>query len=48
MWDLQTGKEIYTLVGDKRQVNCVAISPDGQNLVSSCGCDKTIKVWGLA
>ncbi|WP_442940792.1 hypothetical protein [Nostoc sp.] len=26
----------------------LAISSDGQNLVSSCSWNKTIKVWGLA
>jgi len=36
----------YTLTNHLDTVNCVAISPDGQTLVSSSG-DRTIKIWNL-
>ncbi|WP_369009475.1 hypothetical protein [Nostoc sp. FACHB-133] len=32
----------------KTNINSFAISPDGQNLLSTCGLDKTIKSVGLA
>jgi tetrahydromethanopterin S-methyltransferase subunit G len=37
---------INTLTDHSDTVNCVAISPDGQNLVSGSA-DKTIKIWNL-
>lgn len=36
----------HTLTGHSDQITSVAISPDGQTLVSGCA-DKTIKVWNL-
>lgn len=46
IWNLKTGRELYTLEGHSDTVNCVAISPDGQTLASGSA-DKTIKIWNL-
>ncbi|MBW4593606.1 MAG: WD40 repeat domain-containing protein [Brasilonema angustatum HA4187-MV1] len=37
----------HTLIGHSDQVTSVAISPDGQILVSGCA-DKTVKIWNLS
>ena len=47
VWNLATGKEIYTLTGHSSFINYLIISPDGQTLVSASA-DKTIKIWNLA
>jgi hypothetical protein len=36
----------HTLTGHSGKISAVAISPDGQTLVSGCG-DKTIKLWDV-
>ena len=46
LWNLKTGQLIRTLEGHSAQVLSVAISPDGQTLVSGSK-DKTIKEWNL-
>jgi WD40 repeat protein len=46
LWNITTGQEITTLKGHTKNVNVVAISPDGKNVVSGSD-DKTIKVWNL-
>jgi WD40 repeat protein len=33
VWDLQTGKEISTFIGDS-PINCCAVSPDGLTIVA--------------
>ncbi|MDF5736871.1 MULTISPECIES: serine/threonine-protein kinase [unclassified Nostoc] len=43
-WDVNTGKEIRTLIGHANWVNSVAFSPDGKFLVSGSA-DCTIKLW---
>ncbi|MEG4227572.1 Ig-like domain-containing protein [Microcoleus sp. N9_B2] len=43
IWNLNTGELLSTL---EACVYCVAITPDGQTLVSA-GCDNTIKIWDL-
>lgn len=49
VWDLQTGQQMNALRGyQSLLIKSLAISPDGQNLVSSSSWEKTIKVWGLA
>ena len=44
--NITTATLINTLTAHSNVVNDVAISPDGQTLVSSSG-DKTIKIWRL-
>ena len=47
VWDLSTGKATRTLTGHTGTVTSVAMSADGQILVSA-SLDETIKVWNLA
>jgi WD40 repeat protein len=44
---LANGKPLYTLRGHTGEVNDVAISPDGNLLVSVSSGDRTIRVWDL-
>ncbi|MEH2387943.1 MAG: serine/threonine-protein kinase [Nostoc sp.] len=44
LWDVNTGKEIRTLIGHANWVNSVAFSPDGKFLASGSA-DCTIKMW---
>jgi len=46
VWDAANGKLLYTLVGRKNLIYCVAWSPDGKRLAGG-GADKTVKVWQL-
>ncbi|MFW9265160.1 WD40 repeat domain-containing protein, partial [Nostoc sp. CALU 546] len=46
LWDLQAGKEIYTLTGNNDSVYAVAIAPDGKTAVSASS-DNTLKLWDL-
>ncbi|MDR3020127.1 MAG: caspase family protein [Treponema sp.] len=43
LWDITTGREIKTFVGD----NCAVLSPDGKMLLSGSN-DSTIKLWDIA
>ncbi len=53
VWHLQTGEKLCTLKGHSSQIADIAISPDGQIIVSSSDVssyyanDATIKVWGV-
>lgn len=42
-----SGEEIRTFTGHTKWIDAIAISPNGQTLVSAGG-DKTIKIWHLA
>ncbi|MEH1881091.1 WD40 repeat domain-containing protein, partial [Nostoc sp.] len=44
---LATGEEQFTLNGHSNSVNAVAVTPNGQQVISASG-DKTLKVWNLA
>ncbi|MDZ8184609.1 MAG: serine/threonine-protein kinase [Nostoc sp. ChiSLP02] len=44
LWQLYTGKNIYTLTGHTFFVNCIAFSHDGEMIASGSG-DNTIKLW---
>jgi WD40 repeat protein len=45
IWEVDTGKELYTLRGNDCTVNSVAFSPDGQVLVSG---DRSVKIWKVS
>jgi len=47
VWDVQTGKKLYTLRGHGEHLFCLAFSPDGQ-LLASAGDDHQIKLWDVA
>jgi WD40 repeat protein len=46
VWDLEMGRELYTLPGHTDSVKAVAVAPDGKRLISS-SVDNTLKVWNL-
>ena len=46
IWNLNTGKEIRTLLAHSSDVNAIAISPNGHLMVSASD-DKTVKLWNL-
>lgn len=46
LWDLQSGACLHTLLGHKRSVNALALSPTGRWLASS-SLDATICLWDL-
>ncbi len=45
--DLETGQTLQTLVGHRRAINCIQISPNGENAYTGSG-DGTVKRWNLA
>jgi WD40 repeat protein/tetratricopeptide (TPR) repeat protein len=44
VWDLATGKEVRRFTGHEGPVNSVAVTPDGQYVVSG-SVDNTVRVW---
>jgi WD40 repeat protein len=46
IWNLNTGELISTLEDPQHYINPVAITPDGQTLISG-GANNTIKIWDL-
>ena len=46
LWDVETGKQITTLLGHDDFVLSVSFSPDGKTLTSG-SVDKTIKLWDV-
>ena len=46
VWDLTTGKELFSLIGHRYSVNAVAITADGKQVISA-SLDNTVKVWDL-
>jgi cytochrome c len=46
LWNLDTLKPLQSFEGHQGAVAAVAISPDGQPIVSSSW-DHTIRVWGM-
>ena len=47
LWDINTGREMMSLVGHSQSVSGLAFSPDGSFIVSSSD-DKTIRFWRAA
>jgi WD40 repeat protein len=46
LWNVKTGKQIFTFFGQEAEVHAVAISPDGKKLVAG-GFDRKITTWQL-
>ncbi|MGB3507647.1 MAG: WD40 repeat domain-containing protein, partial [Microcoleaceae cyanobacterium] len=46
VWNLDTGKEIFTLTGHTKEITSLAITNDGNKLISASE-DTTIKVWNF-
>ena len=46
IWDRESGQEIQTLIGHEGDINCLALSGDGQLLYSGSD-DRTIREWKL-
>jgi WD40 repeat protein len=46
VWQLESGRELHTLVGHTDAVSAVAVTPDGRRAVSASA-DRTLKVWEL-
>jgi WD40 repeat protein len=44
VWDAQTGQDLLTLQGHTDPVSSVAVSADGQRIISGSW-DGTVKVW---
>lgn len=45
VWELDTGICVGTLEGHQKQVDCVAISPDGAWIASTGFTDETVRLW---
>jgi WD40 repeat protein len=46
VWDAKTGKELKKITGFKKEIDGMALSPDGKKAVTG-GHDNTAKVWDL-
>jgi WD40 repeat protein len=47
LWKLETGKEIFTINGQKAFLHSINFSPDGK-ILASAGDDNSIKLWNLS
>jgi WD40 repeat protein len=47
VWDIASGKHLFTLSGHTSAVTGVVVSPNGEHLVTA-SLDKTVKVWDIA
>jgi WD40 repeat protein len=47
IWNLITGRQLFTLTGHSNSVNAVAVTPDGKQVISASD-DNTLKVWDLS
>jgi len=48
LWFLPSGQEVGSFVGHQDWVNAVAFSPNGRLIATSCGVDRTVKIWDVA
>jgi WD40 repeat protein len=48
IWNAQTGEALAMLQGHAASVSSVAVSPDGNRIVSCSDSDRTIRVWDVA
>jgi WD40 repeat protein len=46
IWDLESGERLHILKGHTKDIDAVALTPDGKRAVSGSG-DKTLKIWNL-
>lgn len=46
VWDLETGRELFTLEGHTAMINAVAVTPDGRKVISASS-DASLKIWDL-
>jgi WD40 repeat protein/tRNA A-37 threonylcarbamoyl transferase component Bud32 len=46
VWELPTGRSLFTLKGHRAPITSLVISTDGQRLASAAG-DRVVKVWDL-
>jgi WD40 repeat protein len=47
VWDTEQDRIVGTLIGHTGEVKSLAVSPDGQSLIST-GRDRTVRVWDVA
>ncbi len=46
LWEIESGKEIYSFMGHTNSVNSVSVTPNGKYIVSGSR-DNTIKLWEM-
>jgi len=47
LWNLRDGTKLHTLKGHTEKITCLAISPDGQRIISGSE-DHTVRGWNLS
>jgi WD40 repeat protein len=48
LWSIPSGKSLGALVGHQDWVQAVKFSPNGKYVATSCGLDRSVKVWDVA